>query len=75
MKITKSSELKSLIMDAIREYPSTSFPLVINFSLGMESPEYKITIEQIEKEFFIDSKGVKWQKVKETEGDGDKKLL
>ena len=74
MKITKSSELKSLIMHAIREYSSAHFPFIINFSQGMEHPEYKITIEEVEQEFFIDSKGTRWQKVKENPGGCDKEF-
>lgn len=44
---------------------STEFPKEIIFSRGIEFPQYKITIEEIEDDYFIDAKGTKWMKVKE----------
>lgn len=65
MKLGKLSELKKTIGQIINEANSKEFPRELSYSRGIEYPKFKITIEEIEEDFFIDSKGVKWIKSKE----------
>lgn len=67
MFLTKTIDLRNVIAKIINDDTSENFPKVITFSRGIEFPKYKITIEEIEEDFFVDSKGVKWAKVKDTE--------
>lgn len=41
------------------------FPKTFMFCEGMAQPMFKITIEKIESDSFIDEKGQKWRKVDE----------
>lgn len=43
-----------------------TIPDEIIFNRGIEYTKYKITIQIVEEDFFVDSKGNKWQKVKDT---------
>ncbi len=73
MKIEKISELSKVIKKVIdpesrhisfgREDISKNLyelPLVIEFCKGMEFDMFKITIESIEKDHYIDKNGTKW---------------
>lgn len=73
MLCTKSIELKKLIAQLVKDEKSGKFPQVITFSRGLEFPKFKITIEEINEDFFIDSKGFKWIKSKEEPVDHDMK--
>lgn len=65
MKINKLADLKRAIGDIIVNDSTKEFPLVINFSRGLQHAKYKITFEEIEEDFFVDSKGIKWMKIKD----------
>lgn len=65
MLVTKAIDLKSVISKLVKEDKSETFPQVITFTRGLEHPKFKITIEEIDEDFFVDSKGVKWVKAKE----------
>lgn len=67
MLLTKTVELKKFIAKLINDEKNGKFPKIITFSRGIEYSKFKITIEEIEEDFFIDSKGIKWIKAKETE--------
>lgn len=62
MKVNKLSELKKTIGQLINDVNSRDFPKAITFNRGIEFPKYKITIEELEEDFFIDAKGNKWVK-------------
>lgn len=63
MKVSKLSELKKSIGQIINDNsPNRDFPKVITFNRGIEFTKYKITIDEIEEDFFVDSKGTKWVK-------------
>lgn len=65
MKVNKLSERKKTIGQLINDTSSKDFPKSITFNRGIEYPKYKITIEEIEDDFFIDAKGNKWIRSKE----------
>jgi len=65
MLLSKTVELKRVIAQIINDDKSGKFPQVITFSRGIEFPKFKITIEEIDEDFFVDSKGVKWVKAKD----------
>jgi len=67
MKVNKLAELKRKIGHFLKEDAIEGFPQSITFCRGIEYPKYKITIEEIEEDFFIDSKGTKWIKSKNEE--------
>ncbi len=67
MKISKLVELRKLIGHIFSDLSSQELPKVITYSRGIEFPKYKITIEEIEEDYFIDSKGQKWAKVKDAD--------
>ncbi len=73
MLLTKTVELKRVIAQLLKDEKSGKFPQVITFSRGLEFPKFKITIEEINEDFFIDSKGNKWVKAKEDESQHDMK--
>ena len=64
-KVSKLSDLKRMIGHIINEVNDRDFPKVIHFNRGIEFPKYKVTIEEIDEDFFVDSKGSKWVKVKD----------
>lgn len=64
MNVGNLAELRRKIGNILKENTQEKFPIKITFSRGIEYPKYKITIEEIEEDFFIDSKGVKWRKEK-----------
>jgi hypothetical protein len=65
-KVTKLLDLKRVIGQIVSEEGGIKFPQVIMFNRGIEYTQYRITIEEIDEDFFIDSKGEKWMKIKET---------
>lgn len=73
MKIEKISELYKVIKKIIdpesrsghfgrieSEKTCSDLPLVIDFCKGMEFDNFKITIENMEKDYYIDKNGTKW---------------
>ena len=67
--ITKIAELKRRIGQIIKEIPDNKLPTILEFHEGMEFPKYKITVEALEEDFFVDAKGAKWKRVKGNEDD------
>jgi hypothetical protein len=65
MKVSTVADLKKAIGHIINNSDNTGFPQEITFNRGLEHDKFKITIDQLEEDFFIDSKGKKWIKVKE----------
>ncbi len=65
MKISHLPDLKRQIQKIVRGYASEKFPYELYFNQGMEFPEFKFTIEKMESDTFVDSRGQKWVKVKE----------
>lgn len=59
-KISKISELKRALSIALKATPDNELPLTYIFDEGMEFSKYKITLELIEQDSFIDKKGRKW---------------
>lgn len=64
MKVTKLQDLKKEISHIMAESENTEFPLEIVYNRGVEHKQFKITIEEIEEDFFIDPKGRRWEMVK-----------
>jgi hypothetical protein len=62
MTITTVAELNRQIKRVFLEDKDLTFPVELEFNEGMEFPSYLITIEKIEKDFYIDKKGRKWLK-------------
>lgn len=67
MLLNKTVELKRIIAQIINEDTPEKFPQVITFNRGIEYPKFKITVEEIDEDFFVDSKGVKWVKAKDND--------
>lgn len=67
LNVMKMIDLKNIICKLLGSKNDTEFPLTINYSRGIEHEKYKITIEKYEEDFFIDSKGAKWVKLKNDE--------
>ena len=63
MKVSAIAELKKIIGKIISDTPDNELPKEIIFNRGIDYSKYKITIETIEEDFFIDAKGVKWKKI------------
>lgn len=63
--INQISELKRQITEAIREIPDHQLPKEFIFQNYWNSPQYKITVEVITSDIYIDATGQKWVKVKE----------
>lgn len=64
-KINKLSDLKRTIGHIINDTNENDFPRVIYFNRGIEYRKFKVTIEEIDEDFFIDSKGSRWVKIKD----------
>ena len=56
--------LKREIELAVGPTPKDKFPLHLTYNEGMECPTFKITIEELEIDTYIDATGQKWKKVK-----------
>lgn len=65
MTINSLLDLKKEIGQIVSNPDSLDFPTELIFNRGIEHSQFKITIEEIETEFFTDPKGRKWQRVKE----------
>ena len=63
--ITKIAELKRRIGQIIKEIPDNQLLTILEFHEGMEFPKYKITVEALEEDFFVDAKGTKWKRVRD----------
>lgn len=65
--ISKYSELNRAIkrIVAIEDEGENEFPIEFTYNEAMDCPTYKITIDRLEVDTFIDSKGQKWRKVEE----------
>lgn len=65
MKVSTIAELKRAIGKIINDTPEKELPKEITFNRGIEYSKYRITIQAIEEDFFVDSKGIRWKKMKE----------
>jgi len=63
--INRISELKKQITEVIRATPLNQLPKVFIFQENWPDPQYKITIEAVTSDIYIDENGQKWVKVKE----------
>ncbi len=61
--ITKMSHLKRAVAQVINEIDVDELPIVLSFHEGMEFSKYKITIQAIEEDSFVDANGKKWKRV------------
>lgn len=66
-KVSTIAELKRAIGKIINDTPESELPKEITFSRGIEYSKYKITIEAIQEDTFVDAKGVVWKKIKQEE--------
>lgn len=57
--ISKISILKRRIKDIVEDAQLQS-PTILVYSEGFSMPNYKITIELVPQDSFVDSKGVRW---------------
>lgn len=64
IKVTTLVDLKKEVGRIVNE-DTAEFPAVITYNRGFEHKTFKITIEEHEEDFFIDSKGEKWMRVKD----------
>ena len=69
MNVLKLVELKKVIGQLISEESGGNFPKTVTFNRGIEYPKYKVTIEEIDEDYFVDSKGQKWAKVRSEDDD------
>jgi hypothetical protein len=60
VKITKIAELNRQIKRLIVEDKVKDYPVEYEFNQGMEFPNYRIIVEKVDSDFYIDSKGTKW---------------
>jgi len=63
--INQISVLKREITEVIRATPLEQLPKEFIFQENWTDPQYKITIEAMTSDIYIDSTGQKWVKVKE----------
>lgn len=75
MNITKRAELRKLVWNLLSERNNEPLPRELIFNRGIDFPKYKITIEELVEDFFIDSKGQKWARVKEEFDEIDPKFI
>jgi len=68
MNISKLIDLKKVIGRLMTSKNSEELPVVITYNRGLEFTKYRITIEEIEEDFFVDSRGTKWMKMKDVKG-------
>jgi hypothetical protein len=61
--ITRLPELRRRVSSVVGK--DIDEPVEIYFQDGVISPKYKITIEMIEDDYFIDAKGRKWLRAKD----------
>ena len=61
--IKKSGDLVRAIKRHVEDSDDCKFPAELWFHKGMEFPKFKVTIEMIETDTFVDSSGQKWKKV------------
>ncbi len=61
----KISDLKKRLSEVINEIDVDQLPETLIYNPGFGFAKYKITINEIQEDFMVDSKGVKWMRVKE----------
>lgn len=62
--IKQISELKRKITESLRVTPRDQLPHEFMFQESWADGQYKITIEAIPSDIYIDEKGQKWEKIK-----------
>jgi hypothetical protein len=63
-KITKLLHLKTWVSQQIKATPIDNFPITATFNEAIEEPEYTITIQVKQPDFYVDAKGTKWVREK-----------
>lgn len=60
----KISEIKSFVSESIREMAcDCQFPASMIFQESVEFPKYKVTVEVIQIDEYVDKNGNKWKRV------------
>ncbi len=63
MKIDHLPDLNRQIKNLMFRPTEDIWPFVIDYCEGMEFPQYRITIEKIDCDTFVDANGQTWKKV------------
>lgn len=61
LNICHMPQLKRVVKDCI-ENNTLPFPVILSYCQGIGFPNFKITIEKTDVDFFVDSNGAKWTK-------------
>jgi len=64
-KVSKKSEINKNIKELIFKTDPKNLPQSFVFDRGIGKTHYRLTVETIENNFFVDEHGQKWAKVKE----------
>ena len=70
MKFNNLSEFKKSLSQLLKDTSDGTTKKII-YNRGLEYPKYQITIEEIEEDYFVDSKGVKWVKASRADSQED----
>jgi hypothetical protein len=62
--IAKLVHLKSWLSKEIRATHIDNFPVTVKYNEAIEEPEYTITIDVKQPDFYVDAKGTKWVREK-----------
>lgn len=61
----KISQLKKQLNQCVNGSQDQELPILFFFLQEIGKPKYKITVEIIQEDHFVDSRGGKWMRVKE----------
>ncbi len=65
MKFNNLGDFKGAISSIFQKVEENESPVEIIYSRGIDFPKYKITFQELHEDFFIDSKGQKWARIKD----------
>lgn len=65
--ISSKQVLNRQIKDCLWDESPASFPVSFTFCEGLGHPTFRITVERLQDDFYIDSSGNKWVRVKDQE--------
>jgi len=63
--IHKMHELMIAMAKIVEDTPTSQFPQILTYKANIHSVKYKITVEVVQPEFYIDHQGNRWARVKE----------
>jgi hypothetical protein len=63
--IHKMHELIMALTKLVEDTPPSQFPQVLNYKPAIHSTKYRITVEIVQPDFYVDHNGNKWARVKE----------